>query len=76
MIDIARAELLSPDTPQVGLTLAHPIGHRAKNGDPEGIAPDMGRALPSIWVWRSSTRPSQRPAKRPTPPSGTRSTSA
>ena len=47
MIDLARAELLSPDTLQVGINLGNIllVTGKAKNGDPEGIAPDMGRAL-------------------------------
>ena len=47
MIDAARAELLSPNTLQVGINLGNIllVTGKAENGDPEGIAPDMGRAL-------------------------------
>ena len=47
MIEAARAELLSPDTLQVGINLGNIllVTGKAENGDPEGIAPDMGQAL-------------------------------
>ena len=47
MIDAARAELLSPSTLRVGINIGNIllVTGKADNGDPEGIAPDMGRAL-------------------------------
>ena len=47
MIDAARAELLSPGSLRVAINLGNIllVTGEADNGDPEGIAPDMGRAL-------------------------------
>ena len=47
MTDAARAELLTPGTLRVGINLGNIllVTGEAANGDPEGIAPDMGRAL-------------------------------
>jgi len=47
MIDAARAELLSPSTLRVGINIGNIllVTGKADNGDPEGIAPDMSRAL-------------------------------
>ena len=47
MIDAARAELLNPGTLRVGINIGNIllVTGKAENGDPEGIAPDMGRAL-------------------------------
>ena len=47
MIDAACAELLSPGSLRVGINKGNIllVTGEADNGDPEGIAPDMGRAL-------------------------------
>ena len=47
MIDAACAELLSPGSLRVGINKGNIllVTGEAGNGDPEGIAPDMGRAL-------------------------------
>ena len=46
MIDAACAELLSPGSLRVGINKGNIllVTGEAGNGDPEGIAPDMGRA--------------------------------
>ena len=47
MIEAVHAELLSPGKLRVGINLGNIllVTDEAENGDPEGIAPDMGRAL-------------------------------
>jgi len=47
MIDAARNELLSPGVLRVGINLGNIllVTGKSGNGDPEGVAPDMGRAL-------------------------------
>ena len=47
MIDAARNELLTPGVLRVGINLGNIllVTCKSENGDPEGVAPDMGRAL-------------------------------
>ena len=47
MIDAARNELLTPGVLRVGINLGNIllVTGKSENGDPEGVAPDMGRAF-------------------------------